>query len=229
MYVCPYVIVAFLTGRKNKSMMTKHSYATLEKLWPAVVEAQHSEKPSIIRLMDWLGEETYRGLDTFGLALNLPETLTNEYALELWRSKSPVELGEFPSQEEIEIGKKRLTELGEKDLASYLSLVEKLTQQVETGTLRWRHQNLALGCICALARYDVPLPARTARMVVRNLINDDITVRKYCIHLLGAILKQQKRKHPKIEINPVSESGKVEYSVRYLRGGAVVSFYYCSS
>ncbi len=73
--------------------------------------------------------------------------------------------------------------------------------------MHWRHYNMALGLIGLLARYDEPLPARAARIAVRNLIHDDLIVRKVSIHLVACLCKQQKRKHPKREIQPVEEPG----------------------
>ncbi len=66
---------------------------------------------------------------------------------------------------------------------------------------------MALGLIGLLARYDEPLPARAISLAAKNLVHDDIIVRKLAIHLVGCACKQQKRKHPKIAIKPVPEPG----------------------
>jgi hypothetical protein len=52
-----------------------------------------------------------------------------------------------------------------------------------------------------LARSDYPLPAQVVSILVKNLIHDNIQVRKRAIHLLGSVLKQQKRPHPKMTID----------------------------
>jgi hypothetical protein len=63
--------------------------------------------------------------------------------------------------------------------------------------------------ICRLAtltRYDFKMPARVARIYVNNLVHENIVVRKSAYHIIGCILKQQKRSHPKIEISTVDDS-----------------------
>jgi hypothetical protein len=46
-------------------------------LWPALVNAKHSEKPSISKLTDAIIDSTARYIDTFSLTLNIPDHLVN--------------------------------------------------------------------------------------------------------------------------------------------------------
>lgn len=58
-----------------------------------------------------------------------------------------------------------------------------------------------------VTRYDVTHNAKVTRIILANLNHEYLIVRKYALHLAGNILKQQKRQHKKIEINPREGSG----------------------
>ncbi len=75
-----------------------------------------------------------------------------------------------------------------------------LCDRVESGSLHWRHYNIAIGMLGVLTRYDEPMPPRVARLFVGNLVHENLTVRKGALHIVECVLKQQKRKHPKMEI-----------------------------
>ncbi len=45
------------------------------ELWPALVNAKHSEKPSIAKLTDAIIDSLARYIDTFSLTLNIPDHL----------------------------------------------------------------------------------------------------------------------------------------------------------
>jgi hypothetical protein len=58
-----------------------------------------------------------------------------------------------------------------------------------------------MAMISLLVRNDYLLPARVVSILVKNLIHDNIFVRKGALHLLGTVLKQQKRPHPKVTLD----------------------------
>ena len=59
-----------------------------------------------------------------------------------------------------------------------------------------------------LTRHDRPLPTRAVKLMVENLTHENLLVRKCSIHVLGSILKQHKRSHPKYEIETSNEQVK---------------------
>ena len=59
-----------------------------------------------------------------------------------------------------------------------------------------------------LTRHDRPLPTRAVKLMVENLTHENLLVRKCSIHVLGSILKQHKRSHPKHEIETSNEQVK---------------------
>ena len=55
-----------------------------------------------------------------------------------------------------------------------------------------------------MIRLDVRLPTNAVDLVVKNLINDSLAIRKMAISALAAILKQQSRPHKKVELSSTS-------------------------
>ena len=147
----------------------------------------------------------------------------------LWTCDSKLTpVTEFPSDEQIKEGLECREALNKEALESYHSLVGKICDRLQSGKLLWRHYNMGVSSFiifneaCAiprlefhlqmmmlalLTRYDVPHPAKVSRILLTNLIHEYIPVRKNALSLVGNILKQQKRKHPKIEIHPVEGDG----------------------
>lgn len=59
----------------------------LSELWPALVNAKHSEKPSITRLTDTIVEALTNYIDTFALKVSLSDQLINE-VIQCWNFSS---------------------------------------------------------------------------------------------------------------------------------------------
>ena len=78
-------------------------------------------------------------------------------------------------------------------------IVDKLCSQLSSGNLHWRHYNAGVSILAVLTRHDIKMPARAVKIMVNNLVHDNIMVRKTSIHNMAALLKQNKRIHPKIE------------------------------
>ncbi len=125
-----------LLGYKNRSLLTKHNWAMLEKLWPALTSAQHNEKPSIIKLFDWISEAVFRGLDTFAIKVELSDEVRSDLAKAVFESDSPLKprtlSGEevFPESEERSKGLAILQQQNEANLLSYHGIIDKLCEQV---------------------------------------------------------------------------------------------------
>ena len=80
----------------------------------------------------------------------------------------------------------------------YENLVDKLCTELETRKLHWRHYNLGLEMLTILTRNDKCLPSRAVKLIVNNLLHENLKARKNSIHVLGSILKQHKKVHVKI-------------------------------
>ena len=76
-----------LLGTNGKSFLTKHNWETFQQICPAVIEACHSEKPSIVMVMGMLLDTVLRQMDTLTIQQNIPDQVV-ELALELWTDKA---------------------------------------------------------------------------------------------------------------------------------------------
>lgn len=56
-----------LLGSDDKSMLTKHDWTTLNKVWPKLVMSRQSEKPSIAKLMNQVMKILQKHSETFAL------------------------------------------------------------------------------------------------------------------------------------------------------------------
>ncbi|MPC92603.1 hypothetical protein E2C01_087700 [Portunus trituberculatus] len=54
-----------LLGRQGKPLMVRRDWESLNMVWPALIASQHSEKPSIIRLMNALSDTVFYYMELF--------------------------------------------------------------------------------------------------------------------------------------------------------------------
>ena len=185
-----------LIGHKDKTMLTKHDWSTLSKVWPSLLLSRHSEKPSIAKLLDQVSRTLRKHSETFALETQVSEKAVN-LALAILPPKNK------PSENELEKAKNKCMEVNAKNIGVYENLVDKLCEELETRKLHWRHYNLGLEMLTILTRCDKVLPARAVKLMVENLTHENLVARKCSIHVLGSILKQHKRKHPKVKIGKI--------------------------
>lgn len=195
-----------ILGLKGKSLLTKHNWESFAALCPAVINASHSEKPSIIKVFSALQDSVVHNLESFTISFHLPDDLAQQ-ALKLWtqiETKDGLKLTiapshPMPSMEEMDIGVNLMKENNLKTSTLFEEIVDKLCSQLSSGNLHWRHYNAGVSILAVLTRHDIKMPARAVKIMVNNLVHDNIMVRKTSIHNMAALLKQNKRVHPKIE------------------------------
>ena len=215
-----------LLGSKHRTLLVKHCWKTLRQLYPVLVASRHSEKPSISKLMDQIMSSIHQHFDTFTLTLDIPDNVI-ESAKNLFNTTTQKTLEAFPDDNTIKRGKETLNQQNEDNIKEYHALLDALCNLIEAEDtdqrdLHWRKNELALTMLFRFTRHDLPLPSRVVRIIVRNLINENLTVRKNAITIMGSVLKQQKRKHAKIplqnEFYPVDESQYSQKSMPIIPG-----------
>lgn len=148
-----------ILGSKGKSLLKKHHWPTLANLCPAVVSASHSEKPSIISVFNGLLESVVHHLDTITITLQLPDKLVDK-ALRLWEEGEEVDgmkttlqpSSVVPSEVEVRKGLEDMERMNQETLVTYLSIINTLCDQLESGLLHWRHYNAGISVLATLAR-----------------------------------------------------------------------------
>jgi hypothetical protein len=117
----------------------------MEKLWPALTSVQHSEKPSIIKLFDWISDSVFHGVDTFAIELELTEDVCLSKAMEVWEAGSPLKpmtatgISSFPSDDERANGLAKLKADNSANMKSYLGIIDTLCDQVKIGSYHCWH------------------------------------------------------------------------------------------
>ena len=178
------------------------------KAWPALINAPHTDKPSIAKLYEKLALKIQSNYLTIAIHYHLTEGAV-QAACELLQSKSHPPALKVNTEMSVEIGKSTLKNTTEYNLSLYHDLVNNLVDLYESGKLTWKYSELVLGMISLLLRHDVDIPVRVSALFTACLVDDAISVRTLAIGCMGSILKQQKRKHV-VEMLSVSEitSGK---------------------
>uniref|UniRef100_A0A2K5P667 Proteasome activator complex subunit 4 n=1 Tax=Cercocebus atys TaxID=9531 RepID=A0A2K5P667_CERAT len=204
-------LYCLLGNHSGVCLANLHDWDCIVQTWPAIVssglsQAMSLEKPSIVRLFDDLAEKIHRQYETIGLDFTVSNSCV-EIAELLQQSKNPSINQILLSPEKIKEGIKRQQEKNADALRNYENLVDTLLDGVEQRNLPWKFEHIGIGLLSLLLRDDRVLPLRAIRFFVENLNHDAIVVRKMAISAVAGILKQLKRTHKKLTINPCEISG----------------------
>ncbi|XP_044171551.1 proteasome activator complex subunit 4-like [Acropora millepora] len=219
-----------------------HYWEVMVNVWPAIVKASHSEKPSITTLTSTLAEKMVKKYDTVAISRTITDEAVEQAKRLLsssnpeprTRLKQPFALTDsvLPDESQMQEAVEAWKATRETNLKNFQKLVETLVDMLESDSLRWRYLQICFNFVNLLIRYDVPLPANAVKLCVKFLNHDALVIRKVAIDAVGAILKQQKRAHPKIIVNPYSLAGLPEPSTRVIQPGDREDnrwLHYCSS
>lgn len=178
---------------KQRSLLVMHNWSVVKELWIAVARILPSEKPSIIQLVTAISMLLMRTIETTSVHLTFTDKCIASAQL---LTKASLEEKEFEQAVRIEM------ECSQKNEQLYYELLDSLVEILTNGSLHWRMYNLAFHMLCLQLRADLPAPSKMISIFVQNLIHDAIAVRKVAIKGVAAILKQQKKEHKKIVVNP---------------------------
>ncbi|XP_054158581.1 proteasome activator complex subunit 4B-like [Oppia nitens] len=188
-----------ILGRKGNSLLTAADWSTLRAVWPALVNARHSEKPSIIRLLDLeITGHLRKYFDTLSMSTTVSDQCV-EQARKVWSDDdcSPRPAGQCPTDTEIASARQLAANRHRDNLKQYHELVDQLVTSMNTSDLHWRYYQLSAVMLSMLIRHDLPLPDSAVDLFTKNLIHDTLYIRKISIASFGAIMRQMKRPHPK--------------------------------
>ncbi|XP_035386226.1 proteasome activator complex subunit 4A isoform X4 [Electrophorus electricus] len=197
--------------------------------WPAIVRsclspAMSLEKPSVGRLFDELADKVHRQYETIGFDFSIPQSCL-DVAMKILNSAKPEpSVGVANEEEELE-GIRRQQEKNRDSVQRYEKLVEDLLDCISDRNIPWKFEHIAIGFLSLMLRDDHIVPTRAVRFFVKSLNHDSILVRKVAISALGGILKQLKRPHEKVLVNPydISELKASLESCCYTQADPLVS------
>ncbi|XP_068688324.1 proteasome activator complex subunit 4-like isoform X1 [Montipora foliosa] len=219
-----------------------HYWEVMVDVWPVIVKASHSEKPSIISLTTMLAEKMVKKYDTVAISRMVTDgaveqakrllTSTNPKPRTYLKQPFPPSDTILPDESQIEESVEVWKATKEKNIKNFQKLVGTLVDNLESDSLRWRYLLICFSFLNLLIRYDIPLPSNAVKLCVKFLNHDALAIRKVAIDAVGAILKQQKRPHVKITVNPYSVAGLPEPSSTVIKPGDREDnkwLHYCSS
>ena len=185
-----------------KPYLALHCWTILEQVWPLVVNANLSEKPSIVELQNEIYEGMTDNFTTFDIEQKVNSNI-KERSRALWDSKGGLApISKLQPDSEIDERSRLLADINKQRLEMYYKLLSELCDKVESGNLHWRHYKLAIVMLVCLTRKDIVMPARVVSIFVENLIHDDILMREWALYQVDSVLQLHKKDHPKKEIYP---------------------------
>lgn len=199
------------TNRRHR-LMLRNDWETIQKLWTAFFKTQLSEKHSIVRLMESITEGIHNEFQTIATEIEI----SDEVALlgaDLMVNKSIL-----PANY-LEMGASRLKERNEQNCRLYYSLIDEILEFSKRSSLHWRYHLLCSTLINDLMHPVSKYPPQVTEIFVKNLIHDSIEERAFALRICNTVLKQQKRHHVKIEIDPFKMTGTVRKPHEILKPG----------
>ncbi|KAF1771043.1 hypothetical protein GCK72_002868 [Caenorhabditis remanei] len=193
-----------LIDGQEQSLILRKGFEQQLKMWPALVKVQHSEKPSIIALLETAQNTIVDDYESYRLKYEW-EPKNVEAAWKLLKAAdegSPLHNAEMlrgPTKVEIAKYRDLLTENFEKSKSNYFSLIEQLFSLANDPTLHWRHLDMSYSMLSMQIRRDCPLPDNVVKMFVRLLINDRVKTRRFAAEAVASWLKMTKPKAVKRE------------------------------
>uniref|UniRef100_A0A8R1I1B4 BLM10_mid domain-containing protein n=1 Tax=Caenorhabditis japonica TaxID=281687 RepID=A0A8R1I1B4_CAEJA len=193
-----------LIDGKKQSLMLRMEFEQQAKIWPALVKIQHSEKPSIIALLETAQNIIVDNYESYRLKYEW-EPKNVEAAWKLLKAAdegSPLyntEMLQGPSVEQIDKYKGYLEDKYQKAKASYYLLIDQLFALANDSNLHWRPLDMAYSMLSMQIRRDSPLPDGVIKMFVRLLINDTVKTRRIASAVVASWLKINKPKAVKVE------------------------------
>ncbi|KAG8223216.1 hypothetical protein J437_LFUL003567 [Ladona fulva] len=189
-----------LLGPKQQPLLTKHDWEMIVELWPTVIQMQPSEKLSVVKLLDSIEDTMHKHFPTITIELKIPDRCI-EAAHDLWKWE-PLPMNSKPSEEDIKDGEMLLDKKSKRNLELYHGVIEKMLDVMEKQNLHWRYFSLGVNFLRDLVHPLVPYPPRAVKFFLSLLIHDSIELRKISIRTVVYCLRQSKRKHVKVVVDP---------------------------
>lgn len=189
-----------LIGQRRTKLIVRNDWLVVEKLWLALLNSNLSEKPSVVKLVDRISCSIAEEFLTLTIEMEIPDRCI-ELAKDLLTDKKSV------TNEEIDDGRSKLIQQSEFNVKRYFRIIEKILEIAHKSSIHWRYHLIASSMIYNLVHPATKYPTEVAQYFVNNLNHDLINERKMAIRVINLIMKQIKREHPKIQIDPFTIGG----------------------
>lgn len=187
------------TNRRHR-LILRPDWEVVEKLWLALLKTQLSEKLSILRLMDSITDGINNEFQTIATHIQVSDVLAKMGA------ELMVNQAELPVNFMVQ-GAANLAAKNKFNHEKFLAIVTAILRYTQENSLHWRHQLLAGTMINDLMHPFSNYPPEVTHYFVHNLIHESIEERSMALKIVNTVLKQQKREHVKITIDPFAIAG----------------------
>lgn len=190
-------ILYILVVNRRSRLVIKHDWEFISRIWVALLQSKLSEKPSVVKLLDAITDVINNEFPTVTTELNVSDACV-ECGLALKTRDDVLDL---------EGGRVARAAKNSRNVQMYYDLIAQILATVENDKLHWRYHYLASSMLYNLVHPLTKYPASVTNFAVNNLIHDSIDERKQAICLMNHIIRQQKREHVKIAVNPYEIAG----------------------
>ncbi|XP_050354061.1 proteasome activator complex subunit 4-like isoform X2 [Nymphalis io] len=192
-----------MLGPKVGPLVAKQDWEVVGALWPAILKAPLSEKPTIHRLEHAFSETLHRHFPAVNTRLTVSQAAVDAAK----RLLSEEQMNDAEFQEQLEKSVEREVATSDKMEKVYINLVNDLVSIAENSNGQWRRLELAMQMLTYCPLIQTPYPPRAVRLMVQSLLHDDIIVRRIALKLTHFALKQRKHKIKKIKVDPYEVAG----------------------
>uniref|UniRef100_A0A8D3A4C1 Proteasome activator subunit 4 n=1 Tax=Scophthalmus maximus TaxID=52904 RepID=A0A8D3A4C1_SCOMX len=202
-------LYCLLGNHSGVCLANLHDWDCIALTWPAIVRsglssAMSLEKPSIVRLFDDLADKIHRQYETIGMDFSVRKTL-----------RSPTQMEHRSS---LKIKDHHIISISSNNnnplhfCRKYKNLIGDLLDYLSNRNMPWKFEHISIGFLSLLLRDDHELPPPAVMFFVKSLNHDSLYVRKVAISAVAGIMKQIKRPHKKVPVNPTELCGVKELS-----------------
>ncbi|XP_059159046.1 proteasome activator complex subunit 4B-like [Physella acuta] len=197
-----------IQGQGAKSCLAiKRDWDTLSKLWPALVQAQQFEKPSILKVIEDIMNKVFKGFETFAITIKTCDEVISAATRLIVDCTQPLPKASAASDAELQDGLQFENTCNSELEMKYKSLIQELLHLVECGKLTWKFSQRGFEFLSLLLFEQVETSPQLVSLFVKNCISDLLYIRKLSYNFLTTIMELQKRKPKKIIVDIAKASG----------------------
>ena len=185
-----------------------NNWEFLAKLMPALVKAQHSDKPSVVELLKEISMRCNRTYTDFLLdTIPIHDPIVSKGLLKT------IGVSHYNNGTQMEEDQCNTHE----DNPHFLFLENELCSLVKSGSLHWRHTQMAIGMLYTLTIPEHNPPSDVLNLWMMCLIHDDRSIRSVAVQAIESILKAVKKKRKCIQVDSPTTLD-LDHPGKYLSG-----------
>ncbi|CAH0594191.1 unnamed protein product [Chrysodeixis includens] len=196
-------VLFMMLGPRTGPLVAKQDWDVVRTLWPAILNAPLSEKPSMVRLEQAFNDTLHRNFPTVNTRLVMSQSAVDVASLLL----TEAQFTDLKFTEQFNNAIAREAASSDRSERQYIELITELIKVVETPNIQWRRLELAMQMLTFCPSLQTPYPGFAVRPIVHALLHDDITVRRTAQRLTHYVLKQRKHKLVKVKMDPYEIAG----------------------